>query len=81
MVILMWKLIVYLFSTTPYPVQTLYLAVTSSIMKSNLRLQIESFITFILRVRVSFEISLIERESIHDEFLEALSIISSHLFT
>jgi hypothetical protein len=46
MVMLMWEVIVYLFSTIPYPVQTLYLAVTSSIMKSNLRLQIESFITF-----------------------------------
>ena len=46
MVMLMWEVIVYLFSTTPYPVQTLYLTVTSSIIKSTLRLQIESFITY-----------------------------------
>jgi hypothetical protein len=46
MVMLMWEVIVYLFSTIPYPVQTLDLAVTSNMMKSTLRLQIESFITF-----------------------------------
>lgn len=46
MVMLMWEIIVYLISTTPYPVQTLYLAVTSNVIKTTLRLQIESFITF-----------------------------------
>lgn len=46
MVMLMWEVVVYLVSTTPYPIQTLYLAVTSNIIKTTLRLQIESFITF-----------------------------------
>jgi hypothetical protein len=46
MVMLMWEVIVYLISTTTYPVQTLYLTVTNGIVKSTLRLQIESFITY-----------------------------------
>jgi hypothetical protein len=46
MVMLMWEVIVYIFSTASYPVQTLYLAVTNNVMKSTLRLQIESFITY-----------------------------------
>lgn len=47
MVMLMWEVIVYLISTAPYPIQTLYLTVTSGVSKSILRLQIESFITYI----------------------------------
>jgi hypothetical protein len=46
MIMVMWEVIVYIFSAAPYPIQTLYLAVTNSVMKSTLRLQIESFITF-----------------------------------
>ncbi|CAF0813835.1 unnamed protein product [Adineta steineri] len=46
MIMLLGEVIIYLVSTTPYPIQTLYLAVTSNIMKTTLRLQIESFITY-----------------------------------
>jgi hypothetical protein len=45
-VMLMWEVILYLISTTPYPIQTLYLTVTNGVMKSTLRLQIESFVTY-----------------------------------
>ncbi|CAF0858391.1 unnamed protein product [Adineta ricciae] len=46
MIMLLWEVIVYIFSTTPYPIQTLYLTVTSNLAKTTLRLQIESFITY-----------------------------------
>ncbi len=46
-VMLMCEVIVYLISTIPYPLQTLYLTVTRDVMKSISRIQIESFITFL----------------------------------
>ena len=46
LVMLMCEVIVYLISTIPYPIQTLYLTITRDLIKSSFRIQIESFITF-----------------------------------
>jgi hypothetical protein len=46
-VMLICEVIVYFISTIPYPIQTLYLTITRDMNKSIVRLQIESFITFL----------------------------------
>jgi len=47
-VMLLIEVIVYFISTIPYPIHTLYMTVTRDIIKSSLRIQIESFITFLV---------------------------------
>jgi hypothetical protein len=46
LVMLMCEVIVYLISTIPYPIQTLYLTITKDMIKSSFRIQIETFVTF-----------------------------------
>jgi hypothetical protein len=46
-VMLICEVIVYFISTIPYPIHTLYLTITRDTIKSETRLQIESFITFL----------------------------------
>lgn len=46
-VMLICEVCVYFISTLPYPIQTLYLTITRNLVKTDDRLQIEGFITFL----------------------------------